>query len=193
MPAFIVHHSAFIILMPLPTSDLDSLLALFYDRPAELAEFGAVAVQGMPFDDRRLLAHTEHMTVAMEEFHQSPVDVRVIDKRVTATHYAREILLARQRDGVVVQYGIMRVHFEYLSPRVREEIQSERTPLGRVLIRHAVMRRVRLDGLWRVEPGMKLCEYMQLAGPQTTYGRTAMIECNGEPAIELLEIVSPLE
>jgi hypothetical protein len=32
----------------------------------------------------------------------------------------------------------------------------------------------------------------QLDRPQTTYGRTALIECDGEPAIELLEIVSPI-
>jgi hypothetical protein len=30
-----------------------------------------------------------------------------------------------------------------------------------------------------------------LAKPQTVYGRTALIYCNGEPAIELLEIVTP--
>jgi hypothetical protein len=26
----------------------------------------------------------------------------------------------------------------------------------------------------------------------TTFGRTAMIHCNGEPAVELLEIVAPV-
>jgi hypothetical protein len=30
-------------------------------------------------------------------------------------------------------------------------------------------------------------------GPaDTTYGRTAVIDCNGEPAVELLEIVTPV-
>jgi len=34
-------------------------------------------------------------------------------------------------------------------------------------------------------------ELPQHAPGQTTYGRTALIYCNGEPAVELLEIVTP--
>ncbi|HEX4129640.1 MAG TPA: hypothetical protein VHZ24_06330 [Pirellulales bacterium] len=177
----------------LPTADLQTLVSLFYPEPAELGRFEDVPVQAMPVDYRELLAHTSHMTVSVEEYHRGPVDVRVLDRWITSTHYARKILLARQRDGRVVQYGIMRVNFDYLSPRVRAEIQAERTPLGRLLIQHDVMRRVRLAGLWRVAPGPELCRLLELAEPRTTFGRTAMIECNGEPAIELLEIVAPLE
>ncbi|HWB01155.1 MAG TPA: hypothetical protein VG713_21850 [Pirellulales bacterium] len=176
-----------------PTADLQTLVGLFYDTPAELGQFSDVAVQAMPVDYRELLAHTSHMTVSVEEYHRSPVDVRVLDRRVTPTHYARKILLARKRDGAVVQYGIMRVNFDYLSPRVRAEIESEHTPLGRVLIQHDVMRRVRLAGLWQVTPGSELRKLFEIPSPRITYGRTAVIECNGEPAIELLEIVAPLE
>ncbi len=176
----------------LPTADLETLLGLFYDAPHELAEFKDVAVQSMPLDYRRLLAHTEHMTVSVEEYHRSKVDVRVLDRRETETHYAREILLSRRSDNKVVQYGIMRVNFDWLSPRVRTEIQSEKTPLGRILIQHDVLRRVRLAGLWRVTPGPKLTKMLELAEPTVTYGRTALIECDGEPAIELLEIVTAI-
>jgi hypothetical protein len=92
----------------------------------------------------------------------------------------------------VVQYGIMRVNFDYLSPEVADEIRSERTPLGRILIEHNVLRRVQLFSLWRVEMGAEL---QQLFGsdPGIAYGRTAMIDCNDEPAIELVEIVTPLD
>jgi len=172
--------------------DLLTLIGLFYDEPEALAEFDEVSAASMPTVYQRLLDHQNHMTVTVEDFHGSPVDVRVIRKSVTATHYAREILLTRQSDGQVVQYGIMRVDLAYLDEPVRREIESESSPLGRILIEHDVMREVRLSKLWHVQPGPALAELFALQAPlPITYGRTAMIRCNGVPAIELLEIVTP--
>ena len=174
------------------TPDLDTLAGLFYASREELGDFTEVTPQAMPPTARRLLAHNEHMTVTVEEFHGSPVNVRVLEKLVTRTHYARKILLERQSDGRVVQYGIMRVNFEYLSPKVADEISSEATPLGRILIEHNVLRRVQLFSLWRIQMGAEL-QSLFGASPGVAYGRTAMIECNDEPAIELVEIVTPLD
>ena len=64
-------------------------------------------------------------------------------------------------------------------------------PLGRVLINHGVLRRVELSQLWKVVPGVDLCSLFKLDQAVDTYGRTAIIYCDGEPAIELLEIVAP--
>jgi chorismate-pyruvate lyase len=177
-------------------ADLATLVDLFYPNPAALGQFAEVTVQAVPPVYRELLAHTSHMTVAMEEHHAAAVDVHVLDKRVTPTHYARKILLSRRSvgslgDDKIVLYGIVRINFAFVSPEVEAEIRSETTPLGRVLIEHNVLRRVRLEGLWRVEPGAELVQAFRLAEPHTTFGRTALIECNGEPAIELLEIVVP--
>jgi chorismate-pyruvate lyase len=138
-----------------------------------------------------LLVHEHHMTVAVEAFHKSPVNVRVLRKRASGRHYARMILLERQSDRRVVQFGIMRVNFDHLGDEVRREVESEATPLGRILIRHEVLRRIHLAALWRVTPGDELAGWFGPAGRRTTFGRTAVIECNGEPAVELLEIVTP--
>lgn len=179
--------------LPQPTTpDLEALVALFYEAPGELGRFTEVSADEMPAAYRRLLAHEEHMTVTVEAFHGCLVDVEVLQKKVTARHYARKILLRRQRDRRVVQYGIMRVHLGYLDPEVRDEILGEQIPLGRVLIEHNVLRRVRLSHLWLVSPGPELSRLFGLCEPTTTYGRTAMIECNHEPAVELVEIVTPV-
>ena len=174
------------------TPDLDTLAGLFYRSRERLGGFTEVAPDEMPQPARRLLAHNDHMTVTVEEFHRSPVNVRVLDKLVTPQHYARKILLERQSDGLVVQFGIMRVNFDYLSPEVAREIRSEATPLGRILIEHNVLRRVQLFSLWRVEMGAEL-QTLFGARPGIAYGRTAMIDCNEEPAVELVEIVTPLD
>lgn len=172
--------------------DLDALIALFYDDPDELGRFAPVSSLEMPVDYRGLLAHEEHMTVTVEAFHHSKVDVRVLSRRTAGPHYSRKILLSRQTDGRVVQFGIMRVNLNYLGSEVSDEIRREGTPLGRVLIEHDVLRQVRLVGLWQVEPGSDLRAMFDLPETRITYGRTAMIDCNGEPAIELIEIVTPI-
>ncbi|MBI2825677.1 MAG: hypothetical protein HYX69_13415 [Planctomycetia bacterium] len=174
------------------TPDLEALLRLFYGPPRALAAFHRVEAADVPAGYAALLAHDEHMTVTVEQYHGSPVDVRVLDRRVTPSHYARKILLARQSDDAVVQFGIMRVNFAYLEAPVRRRIEAEDTPLGRVLIESGVLRRVRLAALWRVAAGAELAALFGIAPGMVTYGRTAVIECNGEPAVELLEIVTPL-
>ena len=132
------------------TPDLATLVALFYDSPQTLGTFDAVEAQDMPARYAGLLAHDEHMTVTVENFHNTPVQVTVLERQVSSSHYARKILLSKQSDGCVVQYGIMRVNFAYLEPTVRRQIEAEDTPLGRVLINNNVLRSVHLAGLWRV-------------------------------------------
>lgn len=174
------------------TPRLEDLISLFFPRPDPLGRFSAVSSDEMPATYRELLDHEHHMTVTVENFHRSPVDVQVLQKVKTAKHYARMILLRRQSDQQVVQFGIVRLTLAMLSDPVRREIEAEQTPLGRVLIQHDVMRRIRLSQLWRVAPGPDLCYWFSLAAPVETFGRTAMIDCDGEPAIELLEIVTPV-
>jgi chorismate-pyruvate lyase len=171
--------------------ELSALIKLFYADASALGRFTQVSAAEMPQPYRQLLAHQHHMTVTVEAHHRSPVDVRVCERKTDGNYYSRKILLARQSDGRVVQFGIMRVNFAYLSLEVRREIESELIPLGRVLINHNVLREIELESLWKVEPGPDLCQLFDISLGQVTYGRTALIHCNGEPGVELLEIVTP--
>lgn len=174
-----------------PMPHLPHLVGLFYERPEELGIFEPVSAASIPQPYRRLLAHNKHMTETVEQFHGSRVDVQVLQTRRDEGFYSRKILLKRQSDGQVVQFGIPRLNTAYLDEEVRREIESETKPLGRVLIEHNVLREVQLVALWKIQPGPNLCQMFGLAVPQTVYGRTALIYCNGEPAIELLEIITP--
>ena len=89
------------------------------------------------------------MTVTVETFHKSPVQVAVLERQVTQSHYARKILLSPRADGSVVQFGIMRVNFGYPSRWCAAKSRPEDTPLGRVLIQNNVLRSVHLAGLSR--------------------------------------------
>jgi chorismate-pyruvate lyase len=170
--------------------DLETLIGLFYDAPADLGEYDEVSAETMPAPFRNLLAHNHHMTVTVESFHGCAVNVEVLDTQRDGFHYSRKILLRRATDDAVVQFGIVRLDLRFLTEDVITEITSEKIPLGRVLIQHNVMREVQLAELWRFRTGPDLERYL---GTQwsTVYGRTALIYCNGEPVIELLEIVTP--
>ncbi len=62
---------------------------------------------------------------------------------------------------------------------------------GRILIDRNVLRRVELSELWKVAAGQDLAELFRIEIGSEIWGRTGWIHCNGEPAIELLEVVAP--
>ena len=131
------------------------------------------------------------MTVTVEAHHQSEVDVQVLSVKREQRTYCRKILLSRQSDQKIVQFGIVRLHLSCLKTKVREEIVSESIPLGRVLIQNNVLRVVELCQLYQIQCGADLANQFDVTPSTLTYGRTALIYCNGEPGVELLEIVSP--
>ena len=90
-----------------------------------------------------------------------------------------------------MQFGIVRVHLDYCSAPVREAIVAGRTPLGRILIEHNVLRVVEPTAFLRVRPGPAVAKWFGLAQARPTYGRLAVIHCDGQEAIEVLEIVAP--
>ena len=81
---------------------LDALVDLFYESMSELGEFVEIPRGAAPAPYDELLAHDKHMTVTVERFHDSKVDVDVLQVHNSRTHYSRKILLTRQSDGAVV-------------------------------------------------------------------------------------------
>jgi chorismate-pyruvate lyase len=169
--------------------ELTVLLDSIEGAARELGEFTEVLPKSMPVKFQQLLAHNEHMTVAVEAFHGCPVTVQVLQSRREDSIYVREILLRRSTDQQVVQYGIVRLQLEALNEAPRQAILSEKIPLGRVLIEHNVLREVELVDLWKIVVGPKLAELLHVDIGSITYGRTAMIYFSNRPALELLEIV----
>ena len=173
------------------TPELRALANLFYLSLDELGEFSEVSAEELSEAPRQLLWHDQHMTVTVEAHHGCSIDVRVLNTHVTPTHYSRRILLTRHSDSKVVQFGIVRLSTGFLGAELREEIESQHTPLGRILIEHNVLRHVRPLSLWSIVPGPDLQDQFGLSNCETCHGRTALIYCNGLPAVELLEIVAP--
>jgi hypothetical protein len=170
--------------------DVRGLFALF-PPSTYLAASAPVPGNEVPQPYRKLLVHEHHMTVTVEAHHGEPVNVQVLEKRQGPSTYARKILLVTQKSKRVVQFGLVRIHLEFCAPEVRAEIVSEKTPLGRILIKHNVLRRIEPTCYLRVTPGPAMVQWFGLQEPMDMYGRLAMIHCDERPAIELLEIVAP--
>jgi chorismate-pyruvate lyase len=169
---------------------LEELLSLF-PTAEDFSSVEAVAAGDVPPPYHDLLVHEHHMTVTVEAHHGDHVDVVIFNRRHDGPYYARRIFLALQQSRRVVQYGLVRINLRYCSPEVRAEIIAGETPLGRILIKHDVLRRIEPTGFLRVVPGPALMKQFGLAEPAPTYGRLAYIHCNEQPAIELLEVVAP--
>lgn len=182
-----IHHSSFItprLIFPLVV--IDPVL-----WPAD-STVAVIPAPDMPESYRGLLAHTHHMTVTMEAYYGRPVEVWVLDAGRDGNHYHRRIVLTLHGTDRIVQYGLVRIDLGLLDQDVRAAILAQKTPLGRILIEHNVLRRVEPTAFLRVEPGPTLCRHMGLAEPVTLYGRTGVIFCNDEPAIAVLELPSPV-
>jgi len=177
-------------MFPSASPDLRDLFDLFPPAPY-LGAYTVVPAAEVPEPYHSLLVHEHHMTVTVEAHHGGLVDVKVLEKKHEGNSYSRKILLKLQRDGRVVQFGLVRIWLHYCNPEVAAEIVSEKTPIGRVLINHNVLRRIEPTEFLRVIPGPEMMDWFQLSTPVPTYGRLALIYCDGQPAVELLEIVAP--
>ncbi|QDT96202.1 hypothetical protein [Gimesia aquarii] len=175
-----------------PQDELDALVRLFPNEQPLFEQAEHVSSASLPDPYKSLLAHNHHMTVTMEEYHKSAVDVRVLDQRLDENVYSRAILLLKTGTEEVVQFGIVRFNFDYVTKAVKEEILAGKIPLGRVLINHNVLRHVDLGAVLRITAGPGLAKVMKIEPGGITYGRLATIFCNQQPAIDLLEVSAPL-
>ncbi len=180
---------------PTPASgpDLRKLYELF-SAVTDLPAHETVAADAVPEPYHRLLVHEHHMTVTVEAHHGQRVELRVLDRRHQPPWYGRKILLVLKGTELgerVVQFGIMRINLDLCGEPVRAAILHEDTPLGHILIRHNVLRRIEPTAFLHITPNREMMDWFQLKEPRPTYGRLAYIHCDGEPAVELLEIVRP--
>lgn len=185
----------------LKLSDLPGAEAALMElcAPFAPADFmpGCVVVQPdeIPFPQDQLLVHHGHMTEVLQKHHGKPVAVHVQDWKLDGDLYTRKIFLTAEGSETVVEWGIVRLDFQYMSRAVRDEILARRMPLGAILIKHKVLRRIKPRWFLRFPDGGAV---LNLFGPAASaarepgghaFGRIGTIYCQEEPAIQVLEIV----
>jgi chorismate-pyruvate lyase len=175
-----------------PHDELRALCDLFPGGPPLFAQVEHIPKAVTPEPYQSLLVHDQHMTVTMERYHGTTVDVQVLAERRLGDIYARKIVLLKHGTTIPVQFGLVRFNLSYVTEPVRQEILSKSTPLGRVLIKYNVLRHVDLGAILQFTAGPGLAELLQMSAGDRTYGRLATIFCDHQPAVDLLEISAPL-
>ena len=171
---------------------LGEVLSQFPDDRIRIGDVDVLEGGELEGTPRELLVHTHHMTVTLEEEHGRPVCLEVLDVKREGEVYARKLVLRAGEGGPVVLAGIMRFRLEFVRPEVREAILDARTPLGRILIENDVLRRIETVAFLRFPLANSFGELLGSGESDGfTYGRIALIFCDGEPAVELLEIIPP--
>lgn len=170
----------------------DHLYGLFPDSP-DRPDAVEVPSSEVPEPYHSLLVHTHHMTVTVEQFYGSPVDVRVMACQREGNEYARKIVLALKNDPKkVVQFGLVRINLGVCPEPVRAAIIEGKTPLGRVLIQHNMLRHIEQVALLRATLSPTMAEWFRVAPGTETYGRIGVIYTGTRPAVEVLEILAPV-
>jgi chorismate-pyruvate lyase len=169
---------------------VDHLYRPFPDSP-DVPAAVTVLANDVPDPYYRLLVHTHHMTVTVEDFYGGPVDVKLLACRHRGNEYARKILLTL-RDGRVVQFGLVRIDLGVCPKPVRDAIIEGKTPLGRVLIQHDMLRRIEPVAFLRVRLSPQMADWFGVGPGTITYGRLGVIYTGDRPAVEVLEILAPL-
>lgn len=172
-----------------PSKELRLMLAFFGD--GNLPKTAAVSAAAIPQPYRELLVHNGHMTETLEHHYGAAVDVHPYDIHRNGCMYGRKLDLTVQSTGEVVMTGIMLFNLSFVEPVIRDEILAARTPLGRILIRHNVLREVTTETYLNVSADDPLIARFAMPSPREAYGRLATIFCNQLPAVDLLEIVRP--
>ena len=137
----------------------------------------------------KLLVHREHMTATLNEHYGQPVELRVLEHRQTGEEYRRKIVLTVDGGAKVVEFGMVRLNLAYVDEAIRTEILARRTPLGDILRGHEVLTHVEPRWYLRFPGGCPVVGYLGLPSGAEAFGRLATINVDGEPAVDLLEVV----
>lgn len=171
-----------------PHAALADLCDGLFDDLDQLAAAQRVEPAALPAPARALLVHREHMTAVLERHFGAPVELRVLRELRGERHYARRIELTLRPRGELVEVGAVWIEMRHLPPAAAAEVLSKHVPLGEILIRHNVLRRI--SPRWYFEFPAQTQIARAFRGGGRAYGRVGTIYCDDEPAIELLEVVS---
>ena len=88
--------------------------------------------------------------------------MHVLDEHLDGDLYTRKIKPdARRAADTVVEWGIVRLDFRYMAAAVRDEILAKQLPLGAILIKHDVLRRIKPRWFLRFPRGGPVLELVR--------------------------------
>jgi len=160
----------------------------FFEDRSWISNCEAVEADDIPQPARRLLVHQKHMTAILKAHYGQDIELRVLADSLNGDLYTRKILLTLPGRSEVAEFGIARLDLRFIDGEVRSAILGRAVPLGAILIRHRVLTKVTPKWYLRFSADSPVATFFGQGGVEA-YGRLATIHCNGDAAVELLEVV----
>jgi len=169
---------------------LESLCQWFYEDRISGEGCEPILAAELPEAYRNLLVHNDHMTRRLAEYHGAQPRLKVLHERTESDIYSRNILLICGDAEQIIEFGIVRIAMHFVPEKMREAILDRERPLGDILMTHGVLRRIEPRWYFRFEEGSPMEGYFGRNHRGEVFGRVGTIYCDGQPAIELLEVVT---
>jgi chorismate-pyruvate lyase len=153
----------------------------------------AVAGELVPQPYRSLLVHDDDMTPTLEGFHGGRIHVSVMRRQQRGDFYYREVVLSRDTDDAPVEFGAIKIALNLFPASTRQDILSERLPLGRILAERKVKHFSRPKAFLKITSDDFINKALQLTGSHTLYGRRNTLWSPEKKSLaEIVEIL-PIE
>ena len=151
-------------------------------------------IQGdqMPEPYRSLLVHQNDMTPTLEEFYQSTIHIRAINRNQRGNFYFREVVLLLENSDKPVEFGAIKINLDLLEPPVRQMILAEREPLGHILAVSSVVHTSRPKAYLKLMSDEFIGGALQIDKPCVLYGRrNTLFDQANRSLAEIVEILPP--
>lgn len=158
-----------------------------------LPPIAAVEGDEVPEPYKGLLVHGNDMTPTLESFHGGRIHVSVLRRQQRGDFYYREVVLSRDTDDAPVEFGAIKISLTLFPTLARQDILSERLPLGRILAERKIRHSSRPKAYLKIESDDFINKALQLDGKHTLYGRrNTLWSPDKKPLAEIVEIL-PVE
>lgn len=165
----------------------------FYRRAGiPLPPLQEIEAEAMPEPYKRLLVHSNDMTSTLEAFHEEHVLIAVLKRERQGDDYFREVVLRTESDNKPVEFGAIKINLVLFPPAAREQVLSERWPLGRILKDCAISYTSWPKAFLKIASDRLISTALDLSGAHVLYGRrNTLLSVEGQPLAEIVEILPP--
>ena len=177
------------------------LLEQFYGRSGHsFPRIQEVQEIQVPEPYKGLLVHSADMTPTLEKYYGRPLGITVLNYELEYDFYLREVVLniageaANGKALRVVEYGVIRIFLNRLSPSARRRVLEQQRPFGSILRDEAIVHSSWPQSFFRVESDARLASLLHTEAPRELYGRrNILLDGTRHALAEVIEILAPVD
>jgi hypothetical protein len=158
----------------------------------QLPRIEVVAGPLVPEPYRQLLVHEGDMTPTLEKFHEAGIHLEVLRREQHGNSYFRQVLLRTNDSKKAVEFGAIKIFLDQFPTGARNDILSERLPLGTILAHCRLSHFSRPKAFVRIFSDAYINQAFGLEGNHILYGRRNTLSNDEKhPLAEIFEILPP--